>query len=177
MMKLLPLLLASALFAGGLAVVAQAPPAEAMAKRPDGKPGDAAKVPDFKLKRATDGKEVSSSEWNGKVRVINFWATWCPPCKREIPDFVELQNQYGPKGLVVIGIAMDKQGASIVAPFAKEWKMNYPVLIGGNEVSAAYGNIMSYPTTFLVDRAGNVVKKYVGFQEKAVFEKDLKALL
>jgi cytochrome c biogenesis protein CcmG/thiol:disulfide interchange protein DsbE len=177
MKKLLPLLLTAAVMAGGLTAALHQAPAEAMAKRPDGKPGDATKVPDFKLKRATDGKEISSSEWNGKVRLIDFWATWCPPCKKEIPDFIELQNQYGPKGLVVIGIAMDKQGASVVAPFVKEWKMNYPVLIGGSEVSAAYGNIMSYPTTFLVDREGNVVKKYVGFQEKAVFEKDLKALL
>ena len=173
MKKLLPLLLGAALLVGGLPSV----PADAMAKRPDGKPGEAPKVPDFTLKRASDGKDVHGAEFKGKVRVINFWATWCPPCKREIPDFIELQKEYGPKGLVIIGIAMDKQGASVVAPFAKEWGMNYPVLIGGSEVSKAYGNIMSYPTTFLVDREGNVVKKYVGFQEKATVEKDVKALL
>ena len=172
MKKLLPLLLGAARLAGVPAL-----PADAMAERANSKPGEAAKVPDFTLKRASDGKDVSGAEFKGKVRVINFWATWCPPCKKEIPDFIELQKTYGPKGLVIIGIAMDKQGASVVAPFAKEWGMNYPVLIGGSEVSKAYGNVMSYPTTFLVERDGNVVKKYVGFQEKAVFEKEIKALL
>jgi cytochrome c biogenesis protein CcmG/thiol:disulfide interchange protein DsbE len=162
MKKLLPVVAGMALLAAGIATMS---PAEAGGARPDGKPqgkAEAAKVPAFKLKDATTGKEVSSAQWDGKVRIIDFWATWCPPCKKEIPDFIELQNEYGP---------------SVVAPFVKEWKMNYPVLIGGEEVSQAYGSIMSYPTTFIIDRKGNVVQKYIGFREKAVFEKDIKALL
>lgn len=174
--QLLPALFAVTLLASGLTLFHSAP-THAMGNRPASKPGEAAKVPDFTLKRATDGKAVSSDEFKGKVRIIDFWATWCPPCRREIPDFIALQKQYGPKGLVVIGIAMDKQGASVVAPFVKENGMTYPVLIADDQVGAAYGNIMSYPTTFLVDRDGNVVKRYIGFTEKATFEKDLKALL
>jgi cytochrome c biogenesis protein CcmG/thiol:disulfide interchange protein DsbE len=176
--KLFPALFALTLVASGLTLFHGAP-TQAMGNRPDGKPGDAkaAKVPDFALKRATDGKAVSSDEFKGKVRLIDFWATWCPPCRREIPDFIALQKQYGAKGLVVIGIAMDKQGAPVVAPFVKENAMTYPVLLADDKISADYGNIMSYPTTFLVDRDGNVVKRYIGFTEKATFEKDLKALL
>lgn len=176
MQKLTPVLFGLTLIVSGLTLFHAHPDASAMSERPHGKPEASAKVPEFTLKRVSDNKEVASSEFNGKVRLIDFWATWCPPCKREIPDFIELQKAYGPKGLQIIGIAMDRN-PSVVPPFVKEQGMNYPVFYTDDKVGVLFGNITSYPTTFLVDRQGNVVERYIGFREKAVFEKDIKALL
>ncbi len=132
---------------------------------------------DFTLKTADGAKPVKLSDYKGKVRIVDFWATWCPPCRGEIPDFVALQKQYGAKGLQVIGVSMDRGGPEIVTKFMQENGMNYVSLMSESSVEAAYGGIRAIPSTFLVDRDGNIVKKYVGGQEKATFENDLKALL
>jgi thiol-disulfide isomerase/thioredoxin len=132
---------------------------------------------DFTMKDL-EGKDVSLSSFKGKVILLNFWATWCGPCKAEIPGFVELQNQYGKDGLVVVGYSVDDEAPKARA-FANEYKMNYPVLLGlGREdVQEAYGPIWGIPASFIISRDGRVCQKHLGIAPKAVFEKEVKALL
>ena len=132
---------------------------------------------DFTMKDL-DGKDVSLSSFKGKVILLNFWATWCGPCKAEIPAFVELQNQYGKDGLVILGYSVDDEAPKARA-FANEYKMNYPVLLGlGREdVQEAYGPIWGIPASFIISRDGRVCQKHLGIAPKAVFEKEIKALL
>jgi thiol-disulfide isomerase/thioredoxin len=132
---------------------------------------------DFTMKDL-DGKDVSLSSFKGKVILLNFWATWCGPCKAEIPGFVELQNQYGKDGFVVVGYSVDDEAPKARA-FANEYKMNYPVLLGlGREdVQDAYGPIWGIPASFIISREGRVCQKHLGIAPKAVFEKEIKALL
>ena len=132
---------------------------------------------DFTMKDL-DGKDVKLSSFKGKVILLNFWATWCGPCKAEIPGFVELQNQYGKDGLVVVGYSVDDEAPKARA-FVNEYKMNYPVLLGlGREdVQDAYGPIWGIPASFIISREGTVCQKHLGIAPKAVFEKEIKALL
>ena len=132
---------------------------------------------DFTMKDL-EGKDVSLSSFKGKVILLNFWATWCGPCKAEIPGFVELQNQYGKDGLVIVGYSVDDEAPKARA-FANEYKMNYPVLLGlGREdVQDAYGPIWGIPASFIISREGKVCQKHLGIAPKAVFEKEIKALL
>jgi thiol-disulfide isomerase/thioredoxin len=132
---------------------------------------------DFKMPDLA-GKEVSLSSFKGKVILLNFWATWCGPCKAEIPGFVELQTQYGKDGLVVVGYSVDDEAPKAKA-FADEYKMNYPILLGlGREdVQEAFGPIYGIPASFIISRDGKVCQKHIGIAPKAVFEKEIKALL
>jgi cytochrome c biogenesis protein CcmG/thiol:disulfide interchange protein DsbE len=125
-----------------------------------------------------DGKDVTLSSFKGKVILLNFWATWCGPCKAEIPGFVELQDQYGKDGLVIVGYSVDDDAPKAKA-FADQFKMNYPILLGlGREdVQDAYGPIWGIPASFLISRDGRVCQKHLGIAPKAVFEKEIKALL
>lgn len=125
-----------------------------------------------------DGKPVSLSSYKGKVILLNFWATWCGPCKAEIPGFVELQDQYGKDGLIVVGYSVDDDAPKARA-FAAQYKMNYPILLGeGREdVQEAYGPIWGIPASFIISRDGRVCKKHLGIAPKSVFEKEIKALL
>ena len=124
-----------------------------------------------------DGKALKLSDFRGKVVLVDVWATWCPPCRAEIPSFVTLYEKYKDEGLVIIGLATDDEGAKVVAPFAKEYKINYPLAIADMEaVMQIFGPIRGIPTTYLIDSAGNVVNKYVGLQTEEVFEKAFKAL-
>jgi thiol-disulfide isomerase/thioredoxin len=124
-----------------------------------------------------DGKDVKLSEYKGKVILLNFWATWCGPCKAEIPGFVELQDRYR-NDLVVVGYSVDDDEPKARA-FAKEYKMNYPILLGlGREdVQDAYGPIWGIPASFIISREGKVCRKHLGIAPKAVFEREIKALL
>ncbi len=125
-----------------------------------------------------DGKDVTLSSFKGKVILLNFWATWCGPCKAEIPGFVELQDQYGKDGLVVVGYSVDDDAPKAKA-YADQFKMNYPILLGlGREdVQDAYGPIWGIPASFIISRDGRVCQKHLGIAPKAVFEKEIKALL
>jgi cytochrome c biogenesis protein CcmG/thiol:disulfide interchange protein DsbE len=134
-------------------------------------------APAFALKSASDGKVMKLSDLKGKVVVVDFWATWCPPCRAEIPDFVALQKQYGPKGLQIVGVSVDKGGTDGVVKFMKENHINYPILMSDSATEAAYGGIRAIPTTFLIDKKGNLVHKFIGATEKADFEKQIKAVL
>jgi cytochrome c biogenesis protein CcmG/thiol:disulfide interchange protein DsbE len=135
------------------------------------------KAPDFTLKDL-DGNSFSlSSNARGKVVILDFWATWCPPCRAEIPHFVSLQDKYRNKGLMVIGISLDQGGVKTVKPFAKSYNINYPILMGNREVVASYGGVRSIPTTFVIDKKGRIVEKFVGYRSEEVFEGVIKKLL
>jgi cytochrome c biogenesis protein CcmG/thiol:disulfide interchange protein DsbE len=133
-------------------------------------------APDWKL-QDLDGKTVKLSDYKGKVVILDFWATWCPPCRAEIPHFIELQKQYGAQGLVIIGMSLDEGGAKVVSDFAKAKEINYPVVIGTQDIATAYGGIEAIPTTFIIDAKGNIVNKYIGLTDKDVFEGEIKKLL
>jgi len=131
---------------------------------------------DFTLKNL-DNEDVTLKSFKGKVVLLNFWATWCGPCKAEIPGFVELQSKYK-DDLVVVGFSVDDP-ADKARAFAEEYKINYPVLLGlgRDEVQDAYGPIWGIPTSFLIGRDGRVCRKHMGIAPKAVFEKEIQALL
>ncbi len=131
-------------------------------------------APDFTL-TDINGKEVSLSGFSGKAVIIDFFASWCPPCRQEVPDFIELQKAYGDKGFAMIGIAVEDGQAA--KNFAEKSGINYPVLVDDEKVSALYGPIRSIPTTFVIDKSGKIVKMYIGARPKAVFEADIKEIL
>jgi cytochrome c biogenesis protein CcmG/thiol:disulfide interchange protein DsbE len=117
---------------------------------------------DFTLAQA-DGTKVKLSDYRGKVVLLNFWGTWCPPCKVEIPWFVDLQQRLGPKGFTVIGVAMhEDNGWKDVTPFAADRHINYPVVMGDDTVDQAYGSLMIFPTSFLIDRTGKIASVHQG---------------
>ncbi len=131
------------------------------------------RMPDFTLKDAT-GREVSLAQFHGKVLLIDFWATWCAPCKKEMPGYEDLYRRYKRAGLMVIGVAADSD-ASAVAKFGKKLGVSYPLLVNGMDVQR-YG-VLGLPTTILIDREGFIRKKVVGFEYKEVFETALTELL
>ncbi len=133
-------------------------------------------APDFTL-TSVEGKDVSLSDYRGKVIILDFWATWCPPCKAEIPGFVELYSQYNDQGLEIIGISLDQGDLSVVPAFVKSYNVNYPILYYKDEVISNYGGIRSIPTTFIIDKEGNIVQRLVGYKPKEFFEELIKTLL
>ena len=138
-------------------------------------PGElAGSAPAFTL-TDLNGKSVSLSDFRGKIIVLDFWATWCPPCRREIPDFIDLQREYGSRGVQIVGIALDEPEK--VQAFARQNGMNYPVLLGSDEISMKYGGIEGIPTTFIIDRDGKIVNRFEGFRPREVFEAEIKQLL
>ena len=132
---------------------------------------------DFTIKDV-DGNEVPLSSYKGKVVLLNFWATWCGPCKAEIPGFVRLQEKYRDKGLVIVGYSVDDTAEKAKA-YAAEYKMNYPILLGEGreEVQDAYGPIWGIPASFIISKDGKVCRKHMGIAPEAVFEKEVAALL
>jgi peroxiredoxin len=133
-------------------------------------------APDFTLE-SLDGKNVRLSDLRGKAVLLNFWATWCGPCKIETPWFVELQNQYGSQGLQVIGVAMDDSSKDDIAKFAKEMGMNYPVLLGKEAVGDEYGGVPALPETFFIGRDGKIVGKIMGLESRSEIEDSVKLAL
>jgi thiol-disulfide isomerase/thioredoxin len=119
---------------------------------------------------------VKMADYKGKVVLLNFWATWCGPCKVEIPAFVELYDQYKDKGLIIVGISVDDSPEQLQA-FMKEYKMNYPVLQMTPDVETAFGPFYGYPTSFFIARDGTICVKHLGPATKEQFEREIKALL
>ena len=129
-------------------------------------------APEIRLKDL-NGKEVSLADYKGQVVLLNFWATWCDPCRVEIPWLIDLQAKYASRGFTVVGVAMDEEGKSVVAPFiekerfdvnGKQLPMDYPILLGDDEASEKFGGILGYPTSFLISRDGKQVLKIQGLR-------------
>jgi peroxiredoxin len=140
---------------------------------PSSGPGEPA--PAFTL-TSLEGSKVSLSDFRGKVVILDFWATWCPPCKREIPDFIVLQTKYGAQGLQILGVAVSDE-ESAVRKFVKDVGMNYPVVLGTPAVSSQYGGVESIPTTFVIDRDGKIRETFVGYRSVDTFEAVIGPLL
>lgn len=147
--------------------------------------GDGKPAPPITLKDL-EGKDVSLADYQGKVVLVNFWATWCDPCRVEIPWLIDMQAKYGKKGFTVLGVAMDDEGKSVVAPFvAKErfevngqqLPMSYPILIGNDDASSKFGGILGFPTSFLISRDGKQVVRFQGLKSYDEIAKAIEAQL
>ncbi|MDQ3315419.1 MAG: TlpA family protein disulfide reductase [Verrucomicrobiota bacterium] len=130
-------------------------------------------APEWQLKDL-DGKPLKLSDFKN---ILNFWATWCPPCRQEIPDFIALQKQYADKGLVIVGVSLDEGGTAVVKPFVKKMGINYPIVMGDQKTAAAYGGIQVVPTTFVIDKNGKIAAQHDGVADRATFESEIKPLL
>ena len=135
------------------------------------------KMPEFALKNVRDGRIVESSVFSGKVLYITFFATWCPPCVKEVPVLVELQEQLADKGFSIIGLSVDEAGVAVVADFVEKHAINYPVLMAEFKTTMDFGGVFGIPVSFLVNKKGNVVKRYTGYVQRKVLEKDINSLL
>jgi len=133
-------------------------------------------APDFELKDI-NGKAVRLSDYRGKVVLLDFWATWCGPCKMEIPWFMEFERKYKDRGFAVLGLSMDDDGWQSVKPFIQEMGMNYRVMIADERTGDLYGGIEALPTAFLIDREGRVAIEHVGVSSRRDFEDGIEALL
>ncbi len=149
----------------------------AVGKIPSSRAGESRRTaPDFSLRDAT-GRAVSLSDYRGRVVLLNFWATWCPPCKIEIPWFVQFQNEYQASGLTVLGVSMDEDGWKAVRPFLAARNINYPILLGNEEVGRLYGGIDSLPTTLLIGRDGRTEFYHAGLIPRAEYRTEIAQLL
>jgi len=143
----------------------------------NGPTGAGKPAPEFAL-QSLDGKTIKLSDLRGKAVVVNFWATWCQPCRVEMPWFVDMQKQYGPDGLQILGINADEDAnKEELEKFARGMGVNYPVLLGSEQVEQAYGGIQFLPITVYVDRDGNVVDKVFGLKGRGEIEDDIKLAL
>lgn len=138
--------------------------------------GSSQPAPDFELQDLA-GKKVKLSDLRGKAVVLNFWATWCPPCRHEIPWFIELQKQYGPHGLAIVGVSMDQTGRADVTRFAKEMGINYTVVMGDRNLAHAYGGVPALPTTFYIGRDGSILERVPGLVSRSAIEEKIRAAL
>jgi peroxiredoxin len=147
------------------------------AKRKEIKPDGIRKAaPEFTLKDL-DGKNVNLSDYKGKVVLLNFWATWCGPCKIEIPWFVDFEQKYKDRGFAVLGVAMDDEGLEIVKPYMEKSKINYRIVLGNDSVATMYGGIESLPTTFVLDKDGKIASTHIGLVSKSDYENEIQQLL
>jgi len=133
-------------------------------------------APDFKLP-AVDGSMVSMSDYLGKVVLVDFWATWCPPCQEMIPVLSDLHKAYSGKGLVILGISLDNEGLGKLGTFVHEKMIPYKVVMGDRRISNAFGGVSSIPTLYIVDREGRLVRKLTGAHSYGELEEQVKKYL
>ena len=151
-------------------------PSQMSAPKPAEQGADMA--PDFSLTDVNTGKNFTLASMRGKVVLVDFWATWCGPCRMAIPHLIDLQQQYKGKGLQVVGVSLDQQGPAVVKPFYQQWKMNYIVGVDDQgQVARQYGGIRSIPTAVLIDKHGKVITGFVGYRPKEEYENAIKAAL
>lgn len=134
-------------------------------------------MPAFSLSSAVDGKTFQSDDFKGQVLLVTFFATWCPPCRQEIPTLIKLQDKYSSKEFSVIGLSVDEKGPKVVVKLIDKTKINYPVLMADGKVAREFGGIAGIPTSFLVDREGKIFKRYPGYVPQSLLEKDIKSIL
>lgn len=132
-------------------------------------------APEFKLPQMT-GQPLQLSSYRGKVVLLDYWATWCDPCRDEVPHFIDLQNRLGPRGLAIIGVSMD-DGPDPVRAFLREHEVNYPIVMGNAKLGEQYGGILGLPIAFVIDRDGNIYSKHIGPVEIARLEEEITNLL
>lgn len=137
---------------------------------------DRNQAPDFSLEDA-NGQLVKLSEFKGKVVLLNFWATWCTPCRIEIPWFVDMEREFKDEGFAVIGVSMDEDGWEVVKPFIRDLKVNYRMVLGTEELAQLYSGVQALPTSFVIDRAGRIASVHMGIVSRNVFEEEIRALL
>jgi thiol-disulfide isomerase/thioredoxin len=123
------------------------------------------------------GKSVNFNQYDGKVVLVDFWATWCPPCRRSIPDLSELHGKYSDRGFEVVGISLDQAGVDKVARYAESMKIPYTVVMGNVQVATDWNIGAAIPVAFLVDRQGEIVDRFVGYQDKSVLEEKIQKFL
>jgi thiol-disulfide isomerase/thioredoxin len=182
MMRIRGLILSSIL--GGLIAGAISGCGGSGAKTP-GAPKVLANAPEVTFKDL-NGQDVTLASLKGKVVVVNFWATWCDPCRTEIPWMIAYQQKYADKGFTMLGVAMDEGGKSDVEPFVKntnfdvdgkQLTMNYPIVLGNDDIAAKFGGMLGLPTTLVVSRDGKIVKRYIGLANEQDLDKQIKDLL
>jgi thiol-disulfide isomerase/thioredoxin len=152
-------------------LIAAAPAAVSLKKE-----GERKKAPDFELKDG-EGKSVRLSDYDGKVVLIDFWATWCGPCKAEMPWLNELSKRYQSEGLVVLGISMDDDGWTSVKPLIEKMGISYPIVKGNKRVAYLYGDVDALPVGFFVDRQQRVAAIHLGAASRKSFEQTIRTLL
>ncbi len=124
-----------------------------------------------------DGNQVRFSDYAGKIVILNFWASWCVPCRIEIPQLIDLYNRYRDRGVQVIGIAIDPAGPEVLREFSEELNVNYPMLVGDEKVFYEFGGLVALPTTFVIDQNGTILSRHMGLVDPSVFEKQILELL
>jgi thiol-disulfide isomerase/thioredoxin len=131
---------------------------------------------DFELPRL-EGGTFRLSDHRGEIVLLDFWATWCPPCRMAIPHLIKVYEQYKDKNVIVVGIALDEGGAAVIEKFADSFKIPYPILIGDADVVAKYGNFQGIPVSFLINQKGEIIERHSGFRPRQIYEAAIELLL
>lgn len=133
-------------------------------------------APDFSLKQM-NGETFRLSDYRGEIVVVNFWATWCAPCRKEIPGFIALQEEWADKGVTFVGVSLDDEGFEVVRPYAEKMGINYPLVVGDDRLTKKYGGVQGLPTSFVVGPEGTVQSAHLGFWAETELRNQLRPLM